>query len=283
MGLFLEERVVSTEVLQAALRRVTLAGRAVPVLLGAAFKNKGVQPLLDAVVDYLPSPSDIPPVSGKDLAGQVTIRAATDEAPFSALAFKIMNDPYVGQLTYFRVYSGRVESGATVFNATKGKREKIGRLLRMHANKREDVKEVTCGNIAAAVGMRVSTTGDTLCDEKAPIVLELMDFPAPVISIAIEPSTQANQEKLARGAATPVRGGPLVLGQDRSRDGPDLDLGDGRAASGDHRRPAGPRVQDRGQRGPPPGRLPRDRHQGQPGRRKVHPPDRRRVASTLTS
>jgi elongation factor G len=197
MALFLEEQTPSSEVLRAALRRVTLAGRAVPVLLGAAFKNKGVQPLLDAVVDYLPAPSDIPPVSGKDLAGQAIVRQATDEAPFSALAFKIMNDAYVGQLTYFRVYSGRVESGATVFNATKGKREKIGRLLRVHANKREDVKEVTCGNIAAAVGMRVSTTGDTLCDEKAPIVLELMDFPAPVISIAIEPSTQANQEKLA--------------------------------------------------------------------------------------
>ena len=197
MTLFLEERTPTVAILLSALRRVTVAGRAVPVLLGAAFKNKGVQPLLDAVVDYLPSPSDIPPVTGKDGAGQAITRAPTDEAPFAALAFKIMNDPFVGQLTYFRVYSGRVESGATVFNATKGKREKMGRLLRMHANKREDIKEVTCGNIAAAVGMRVSTTGDTLCDEKAPIVLELMDFPAPVISIAIEPSTQANQEKLA--------------------------------------------------------------------------------------
>ena len=196
MTLFLEESNPSAEVLRAALRRATIAGRAVPVLLGAAFKNKGVQPLLDAVVDYLPSPSDIRPVAGKDLAGLPTSRPARDDAPFSALAFKIMNDPYVGQLTYFRVYSGRIESGATVFNATKGKREKIGRLLRMHANKREDLKEVTCGNIAAAVGLRVSTTGDTICDEKAPIVLELMDFPAPVISIAIEPSTQANQEKL---------------------------------------------------------------------------------------
>jgi len=197
MTVFLEERVPSTETLRAALRRATVAGRAVPVLLGAAFKNKGVQPLLDAVVDYLPSPSDIPPTAGKDMEGQATSRVASDEAPFSALAFKIMNDPFMGPLTYFRVYSGRVESGATVFNATKGKREKIGRLLRMHANKREDIKEVTCGNIAAAVGMRVTTTGDTLCDEKAPIVLELIDFPAPVIAIAIEPSTQANQEKLS--------------------------------------------------------------------------------------
>jgi elongation factor G len=197
MNLFLEERAPSAEILRAALRRATIVGRAVPVLVGAAFKNRGVQPLLDAVVDFLPSPADIPPTRGKDSAGRPTIRLASDDAPFSALAFKIMNDPYVGPLTYFRVYSGRLESGATVFNATKGKREKIGRLLRMHANKREDIKEVTCGNIAAAVGLRVSTTGDTLCDEKAPIVLELMDFPAPVISIAIEPSTQANQEKLA--------------------------------------------------------------------------------------
>ncbi len=197
MTIFLEERAAPAGVLRAALRRATIAGRAVPVLVGAAFKNKGVQPLLDAVVDYLPSPSDIPSPIGKDVSGESITRLATDEAPFSALAFKIMNDPFVGSLTYFRVYSGRVESGAIVFNSTKGKREKIGRLLRMHANKREDIKEVTCGNIAAAVGMRVSTTGDTLCDEKAPIVLELIDFPAPVISIAIEPSTQANQEKLS--------------------------------------------------------------------------------------
>jgi len=187
MGYFLEEKVPSEEAIKSALRRATIAGHAVPVLVGAAFKNKGVQPLLDAVVDYLPAPSDIRPVSGKDPAGQITTREATDEAPFSALAFKIMNDPFMGTLTYFRVYSGKIESGATIFNATKGKREKIGRLLRMHANKREDVKEVTCGNIAAAAGMRVTSTGDTLCDEKAPIVLELMDFPQPVISIAIEP------------------------------------------------------------------------------------------------
>jgi len=197
MALFLEEKVPSEEVLRAALRRTTIAGKAVPVLVGAAFKNKGVQPLLDAVVDYLPSPADIPAVSGQDPAGHLVTRPATDNAPFSALAFKIMNDPFVGTLTYFRVYSGKIESGATVFNASKGKREKIGRLLRMHANKREDIKEITCGNIAAAAGMRVTATGDTLCDEKAPIVLQLIDFPSPVISIAIEPSTQANQEKLA--------------------------------------------------------------------------------------
>jgi elongation factor G len=196
MRAYLEERPVTNEFWRAALRRATIAGRAVPVLMGAAFKNKGVQPLLDAVVDYLPSPTEIPAVVGKDLDGGEVSRRADDNEPFSALAFKIMNDPFVGSLTYFRVYSGRLETGATVYNSAKGKRERIGRLLRMHANKREDVKEVTCGNIAAAAGLRVTTTGDTLCDEKAPVVLEVMDFPAPVISIAIEPRTQANQDKL---------------------------------------------------------------------------------------
>jgi elongation factor G len=204
MRAYLEERQPDGAFLRAALRRATIAGRAVPVLLGAAFKNKGVQPLLDAVVDFLPSPADVPAVPGKDAAGRPTVRKADDAEPFSALAFKIMNDandPFVGSLTYFRVYSGKVTSGATVYNAVKGKREKIGRLLRMHANKREDVKEVTTGNIAAAAGLRVTTTGDTLCDEAAPVVLEVMEFPAPVISIAIEPKTQANQDKLGMALA----------------------------------------------------------------------------------
>jgi elongation factor G len=194
-----DERLMDASFLREALRRATVAGRAVPVLMGAAFKNKGVQPLLDAIVDYLPSPTDVPAVAGHDPAGRPTKRRADEAEPFSALAFKIMNDqndPFVGSLTYFRVYSGKVETGATVYNAVKGKRERIGRLLRMHANKREDIKEVTVGNIAAAAGLRVTTTGDTLCDEKAPVVLEVMDFPAPVISIAIEPKTQANQETL---------------------------------------------------------------------------------------
>ena len=198
MRAYLEEAPLSAELLRAALRRATVAGLAVPVLVGAAFKNKGVQPLLDAIVDYLPSPVDVPAVVGKDLAGQPTERLADDAAPFSALAFKIMNDPFVGSLTYFRVYSGKVATGASVYNSSKGKRERIGRLLHMHANKREDVKEVTCGNIAAAAGLRVTVTGDTLCDEKHPVALELMEFPAPVISIAIEPKTQANQDKLGQ-------------------------------------------------------------------------------------
>jgi elongation factor G len=195
-SLFLEGTEPSEAALRAALRRATVAGKAVPVLVGAAFKNKGVQPLLDAVVDYLPSPLDIPAVKGHDAEGGETSRAASDSEPFSALAFKIMNDPFVGSLTYFRVYSGKVSVGETVYNATKGKRERIGRLLQMHANKREDVKEVTCGNIAAAAGLRVTATGDTLSDATSPVVLELMEFPEPVISIAIEPKTQANQDKL---------------------------------------------------------------------------------------
>jgi elongation factor G len=198
MRAYLEEAPLPAELLRAALRRATIAGVAVPVLVGAAFKNKGVQPLLDAIVDYLPSPIDVPAVVGKDPAGQPTERLADDAAPFSALAFKIMNDPFVGTLTYFRVYSGKVATGASVYNSSKGKRERIGRLLHMHANKREDVKEVTCGNIAAAAGLRVTVTGDTLCDEKNPVALELMEFPAPVISIAIEPKTQANQDKLGQ-------------------------------------------------------------------------------------
>ncbi len=201
MRSYLEESALSPEFLRAALRRATVAGHAVPVLCGAAFRNKGVQPLLDAVVDFLPAPNDIPPVVGKDLAGKRTERRATDTEPFSALAFKIMNDPFVGSLTYFRVYSGKVSAGSTVYNAGKGKRERIGRLLHMHANKREDVEEVTCGNIAAAAGLRATATGDTLCDEKNPVVLELMEFPAPVISIAIEPKTQANQDKIGQALA----------------------------------------------------------------------------------
>jgi elongation factor G len=174
----------------------------VPVICGSAFKNKGVQPLLDAVIDFLPSPLDVPPVQGLDPnAKEPTIieRKADDKEPFAALAFKIMTDPFVGQLTFFRVYSGVLNAGSSVANATKGKTERIGRLLKMHANKREEIKEVYAGDIAAAVGLRSVTTGDTLCDEKKPIVLESMDFPEPVISLAIEPKTKADQEKLGVG------------------------------------------------------------------------------------
>ncbi|HEX7085562.1 MAG TPA: elongation factor G [Vicinamibacterales bacterium] len=174
----------------------------VPVLCGSAFKNKGVQPLLDAVVDYLPSPVDIPPVQGVDprsADGQTIERLSADDQPFSALAFKIMTDPFVGQLTFFRVYSGVLQAGSSVLNATKGKTERIGRILKMHANKREEIKEVYAGDIAAAVGLKSVTTGDTLCDDKNPIVLESMEFPEPVISLAIEPKTKGDQEKLGIG------------------------------------------------------------------------------------
>src|SRR5262245_55499132 len=174
----------------------------VVVICGSAFKNKGVQPLLDAVVDYLPSPLDVPPISGLDPnAKEETLieRPASDDAPFSSLAFKLMTDPFVGQLTFIRVYSGVLTSGSAVYNATKGKTERVGRLLKMHANKREEIKEVYAGDIAAAVGLRQVSTGDTLCDEKKAIVLESMDFPEPVISLAIEPRTKSDQEKLGTG------------------------------------------------------------------------------------
>jgi elongation factor G len=174
----------------------------VPVICGSAFKNKGVQPLLDAVVDYLPSPLDIPAIVGVDPTKTEPTpleREASDSAPFSALAFKIMTDPFVGQLTFIRVYSGIMTSGSSVYNATKQKTERIGRLLKMHANKREEIKEVYAGDIAAAVGLRSVATGDTICDEKRPVVLESMDFPEPVISLAIEPKTKADQEKLGMG------------------------------------------------------------------------------------
>ena len=199
---------ISEAELMAALRKRTIQSVRneeapfVPVICGTAFKNKGVQPMLDAVVDYLPSPLDIPPVTGLDPdAKEDTLveRKADDKEPFSALAFKIMTDPFVGQLTFFRVYSGTLTSGSSVINSTKGRTERIGRLLKMHANKREEIKEVNAGDIAAAVGLKSVTTGDTLCDEKKSIILEKMVFPEPVISLAIEPKTKADQEKLGHG------------------------------------------------------------------------------------
>src|SRR5213075_1756387 len=183
--------------LKSALREATIAQKITPVLCGSAFKNKGVQPLLDAVVDYLPSPVDIPPVKGIDPDDEsFTERPAEDKAPFSGLVFKIMTDPFVGQLAFFRVYSGSLNSGSYVFNSTKQSRERVGRLLKMHANKREEIKDVYAGDIAAAVGLRNVTTGDTICNEDKQILLEAMDFPEPVIAVAIEPKTKADQEKM---------------------------------------------------------------------------------------
>lgn len=197
MEKFLDGQDVSEEEILSALRKGVLELKLVPVLCGSAFKNKGVQPLLDAVVNFLPSPIDIPPVHGKTMDGADVVRTPSDDEPFSALAFKIMTDPFVGQLTYFRVYSGRLESGSYVYNASKDKKERIGRLLKMHANKREEIKEVLAGDIAAAVGLKFTTTGDTLCDDTNSVILEAMEFPEPVISIAVEPKSKADQEKLS--------------------------------------------------------------------------------------
>jgi elongation factor G len=196
MEKYLGGQAVSEAEIRAALRKGTVSRKLVPVVCGSAFKNKGVQPLLDAVVDYLPSPLDIPPVKGKGPDGKDVERVAADDAPFSALAFKIMTDLFVGQLTFIRVYSGTLTAGSTIYNSTKDRRERIGRLLKMHANKREEIKEVLAGDISACVGLKTATTGDTLCDERHAITLERMEFPEPVIHIAIEPKTKADQERL---------------------------------------------------------------------------------------
>ena len=197
MELYLEGEEVPADKIRAAIRKATVAVEMVPVVCGTSYKNKGVQKLLDAIVDYMPSPLDVPPVEGVNpKTEEVEYRHADDEAPFSALAFKIMTDPYVGKLGFFRVYSGTLETGKTVMNTTKGVRERVGRILQMHANHREDLTQVWSGDIAAAVGLKNTTTGDTLCDEKAPIVLESMEFPDPVIRVAIEPKTKAGQEKM---------------------------------------------------------------------------------------
>jgi elongation factor G len=195
---FIEGQALSNDEIRAGIRKATIALKIFPVICGSAFKNKGVQTLLDAVVDYLPSPLDVPPVEGIDVdhPGVVVVRAASDEEPFAALVFKIMTDPYVGQLAFFRVYSGTLKSGDTVFNVAKSRRERIGRLLRMHANKREEIQEIRAGDICAAVGLRSVSTGDTICDDKHPVVLESIEFPMPVIQLAVEPKTKADQEKL---------------------------------------------------------------------------------------
>jgi elongation factor G len=197
-----DENSVTPEMLRRAIRAGTLADEITPVLLGSAFKNKGVQPLLDAVIDYLPSPLDVPPVHGTDpkTEGELERKASMDE-PFSALAFKVMSDPYVGKLTYFRVYSGKVKAGDRVLNTTTGKTERIGRILQMHANHREEREEIGAGEIAAGVGLKSTTTGDTLAVESAPIVLESMTFPDPVIAVAVEPKSKADQDKLGNGLA----------------------------------------------------------------------------------
>ena len=194
---YLEGEPIGEEEIRGALRRGALGYKLVPVLCGSSFRNKGVQPLLDAIIDYLPSPLDLPPVQGTDPhTGEPAAREPNEDAPFAALAFKIVTDPYVGKLTYFRAYSGTLEAGSYIYNANKGQRERVSRILQMHANHREDIPEVAAGNVVAAVGLRVTTTGDTLCAEDAPIVLEAMQFPEPVIAVAVEPKTKADEDKL---------------------------------------------------------------------------------------
>ncbi len=197
-----DESSITPEMIRRAVRAATLADEITPVLLGSAFKNKGVQPLLDAVIDYLPSPLDVPPMIGIDPKTEQEVeRLPSPEAPFSALAFKVMSDPYVGKLTYFRVYSGKIKAGDRVLNTTTGKTERIGRILQMHANHREEREEIGAGEIAAGVGLKKTTTGDTLAAENAPVVLESMTFPEPVISVAVEPKSKADQDKLGAGLA----------------------------------------------------------------------------------
>jgi elongation factor G len=217
---YLEQHRLEPAELRASLRRSTIALKLVPVIAGAAFKNKGIQPLLDAVIDYLPSPVEVPPVEGTSVDGSdALVRRASDDQPFAALAFKIMTDPYVGHLTYIRVYSGVLKTGQSVYNSTKKTRERIGRLLRMHANKREEIESIEAGDIAACVGLKNVSTGDTLCSEEKPIVLEAIEFPTPVISVAIEPKTKADQEKM--GAAL----GKLAQEDPTFRVHTDLDTG----------------------------------------------------------
>ncbi|MFR8927770.1 elongation factor G [Peptoniphilus senegalensis] len=201
MMAYLEGEEIDKELLKKAIRKGTLAVQITPVSCGSSYKNKGVQLLLDAIIDYLPSPTDVPAIEGTDMDGNEINRRSSDDEPFSALAFKIVTDPYVGKLAYFRVYSGVLKAGSYVMNSTKGKRERIGRILQMHANKREEIEEIRAGEIAAAVGLKDTTTGDTLCDEKNLVILENMEFPDPVISVAIEPKTKASQDKMALALA----------------------------------------------------------------------------------
>ena len=198
---YLEGEEPSIEAMKAALRKGTCECTAVPVCCGSAYKNKGVQKLLDAILEFMPAPTDIPPINGTDLDGNEVVRHSSDDEPFSALVFKIMTDPFVGKLAYFRVYSGTMNSGSYVLNATKDKKERVGRILQMHANKRQELDKVYSGDIAAAIGFKFSTTGDTICDDQHPVILESMEFPEPVIELAIEPKTKAGQGKLGEALA----------------------------------------------------------------------------------
>src|SRR5262249_49801962 len=209
---YVEGQAITEEELRGGIRKATIAQKIFPVICGTAFKNKGVQNLLDAVVDYLPSPVDVPAVQGTDVDDKekIIIRKSEDSEPFAALVFKIMTDPFVGQLAFIRVYSRKLNAGESVYNVAKGRKERIGRLVKMHANKREDITEVLAGDICAAVGLKSVITGDTICDEKHPVTLESIDFPAPVIQLAIEPKTKADQEKLGMAIAKLAQEDPTL-------------------------------------------------------------------------
>ncbi len=267
---------ISNAELATAIRKATIAIKLTPVLCGSAFKNKGVQQLLDGVVAYLPSPLDIPSIEGMNADKTAPeIRKADDKEPFSALVFKIMTDPFVGQLAFFRVYSGTLDSSAYVYNSTKQRRERIGRLLKMHANKREEIKEVNAGDIAAAVGLRDVTTGDTICDENKPVLLESMDFPEPVISVAIEPKTKADQEKMGVALGKLAKEDPDVQDPHGPRYRADTHFGNGRASSRNHRGPHDARVCGCSQRRQTPGCVQGNDPEEGRRRRQVYPSDRR--------
>ena len=258
---YLEGDDVDVATVRRAIRQGTISGQIVPVLTGSAFKNKGVQPLLDAVTTYLPSPVDIPAIGGSSLNGSDTLeRKPSDDEPFSALAFKIMTDPHVGKLTYFRVYSGSFDRGGQVLNTTTGNRERIGRILQMHANNREDRENIATGDIVAGIGLKNTRTGDTLCDSSKPIVLEQLDFPDPVVHVAVEPKSKGDQDKLGRALTALSEEDPTFPGQDRPRDRPDGDLGHGRAAPRSARRSDAAGIQGRRLHRQAAGGLPRDDH-----------------------
>ena len=273
MNKYLEEGDLTEAEIVKAIRMRTIAGEIQPMLCGTAFKNKGVQRMLDAVIDFMPSPIDIPPVPGTDDNDQPAERRAADDEKFSALAFKLMTDPYVGQLTFVRVYSGVLKSGDSVYNPIRGKKERIGRILQMHANQREEIKEILAGDIAACVGLSDVTTGETLCDPASIITLEKMVFPEPVISQAVEPKTKADQEKMGIALGRLAQEDPSFRVKTDEESGQTIISGHGRAPPRDHRRPHEARVRCRGQRRQAAGRLPRDDPQaGLGSRRQVRPP-----------
>ena len=272
MEKYLEEGEFTVEELEAAIRRATLADKLNPVLCGTAFKNKGVQPLLDAVVKYLPSPLDIDAIVGhsvKDENEEIK-RLPSDDEPFSGLAYKIATDPHLGKLIYVRVYSGKLEAGSTVVNSVNGRKERIGKVYQMHANKREEIASVGAGQIVAVMGLKDTKTGHTLCDPQHPVILESMTFPAPVIEVAIEPKTKGDQEKLGTAIQRLSDEDPTFTVKADEETGPDDHRRHGRAPPGDPRRPDEARVPRRGDRRQAAGRLPRD-HPQQGREAQLHP------------